>query len=427
MYLASVPNFRRCAMAMLLIVLGAGTLIPRLCAQTFRVIHYFTPQAYSPTDGLVADAAGNLYGSTLLGGTTDAGTVFRIMLRNSSWLYTPIYNFQGGNDGASPYATPIFGPDGALYGTTGFGGSNTNCPSGCGTVYKLFPPPTFCTTALCSWSDKVIYGFASQTPHDGFLPESRVSFDSHGNLYGSTYEGGNLPLASFGTIFQLIPSNGVWSEGILYTFAGMGTGNNPSTGVIVDSTGNLYAANGAAYICGFHQACGAVIELQYPSWNVLYTYAFDQSGDGTSPEGAPIWDAEGNMYGTTSQGSLDGSNGPTIWELSPSSGSWLRTTLYTWPVGAPGGRGSLTMDADGNLYGVQAVYGQGQGSVFKLTNRSGIWTYSTLHAFTGNDGSYPNGGVIVDGHGDVFGTTTYGGQISPRCGIGCGVVFEIIP
>jgi hypothetical protein len=118
-------------------------------------------------------------------------------------------------------------------------------------------------------------------------------------------------------------------------------------------------------------------------------------------------------------------NGPVIWKLSPTNNDWAETILYTWPLGAPGGMGSLTMDLDGNLYGVQAGGGQGPGSVFKLTNNNGVWVFSTLHQFNEFDGSYPNGSLIVDRNSNIFGTTNLGGLVTPECPSGCGVVFEI--
>lgn len=428
MLLAASRKLLRCAI-LLLVVSGIATLTPPICAQTYHIIHTFTQRSGSPGDGLVADAAGNLYGSTSEGGTTGNGTVFRMVFRNSVWTYSTLYSFQGGSDGSEPLATPVFGPDGALYGTT-YAGGNPNCPSGCGTVYRLVPSPTVCSSTSCSWSAQVIYSFGTNTP-DGINPKSRVSFDSHGNLYGSTYQGGNLPPPdqNFGAIFQLTHANGGWSENILLTFIGMGNGSNPTWGVIVDSAGNVYGTSPDADICGDHYACGTVFELQQPNWRYSFIYIFDHSDDGTVPYGAPIRDSEGNMYGSTANGSLDGSSGATIWKLSPSNGSWVRTTLYSWPLGAWGGLGSLTMDAHGNLYGIQApVYGSGAGSVFKLSNNNGVWTYSTLHEFNGIDGSYPNGNLVVDANGNVFGTTQAGGHPpTDWCYSGCGVVFEITP
>lgn len=427
----------RYCLVLLIVLLGeiAGLTLSA-CAQTFRILHYFSTQAHNPTDGLTADAAGNLYGATESGGSfagncvgSGCGTVFRLTFRNSSWLYTPIYEFQLGNDGAFPQAAPVLGPDGSLYGTTLEGGGSANCTYGCGVVYKLLPPPTTCPSTLCRWSDKVIYAFATQTIYDGMSPASRVTFDSAGNLYGTTKAGGNRIFGpNEGTAYELIHSQNSWSETILYSFLGglFGDIGSPASEVILDQVGNLYGT-GEGVDCGIHQGCGAVYELSpaQGGWREQYIHVFNEPGDGINPMGAPIWDGAGNMYGSTSEDSLAGNNGPTIWKLSPSNGTWTDEILYTWPLRAPGGNGSLTMDAQGNLYGVQFVYQQGNGSVFKLANNNGVWTYSTLHEFNGSDGSYPNGSLVVDRDGNIFGTTYAGGSSAPYCSGGCGVIFEI--
>jgi uncharacterized repeat protein (TIGR03803 family) len=413
---------------LLLILVANGT---TAWTQTFQVIHYFSPpQGYVSEDGLTTDPAGNLYGTTSLGGFlggqcagSGCGTVFRLAPHNSSWAYAAIYNFQGGSDGAFPFAPPVLGPDGRLYGTTYEGGGSTNCGgnSGCGTVYKLLPQPTVCRTALCYWSEVVTYAFAN----DGTYPESRVTFDSAGNLYGTTENGGEF---DDGTVYELTPSTGSWNESVIHSFLGPIGGDlyQPFSGVILDSPGNVYGT-GDGLQCGFRQECGAVYEVNpvQGGWGYQFIHRFTQPGDGNFPAGAPIWDSAGNMYGATEGGDIAGNNGPVIWKLSPSSHGWTETILYTWPLGTPGGRGSLTMDPDGNFYGVQACYGDGNGSVFKLTNDNGVWVYSTLHQFSGLDGSYPNGSLVVDRNGNIFGTTTYGGLVTPQCSEGCGVVFEI--
>jgi len=406
--------------------------------QTFQVIHYFSPQGYNPADGLTVDSAGNLYGTTASGGSLSGqcaaypgcGTVFRLTLHNSSWTYASLYNFQWGSDGAYPLAAPVFGPDGNLYGTTYNGGGSMYCQNlGCGTVYKLRPPPTVCRSVSCYWFEEVIYAFAVQTEYDGQSPDARVTFDPAGNLYGTTHLGGDIQLGGTndGTIYELTPLQGSWTETILHTFQGYPIDiGEPSSGVILDASGNVYGTGGGLD-CGLHQTCGAVYQLspRQGEWDYQFIHEFSQPGDGNAPAGAPIWDAAGNMYGSTAEGNIDGDNGPVIWKLSPTSTGWTETILYTWPLGAAGGNGSLTMDAYGNLYGVQASYGNGNGSVFKLTNNNGVWVYSTLHQFSGEDGSYPNGSPVVDSNGNVFGTTTYGGMVAPQCPQGCGVVFKI--
>jgi uncharacterized repeat protein (TIGR03803 family) len=441
MFLAKLsPTIEEVTTALVGVIFAVSMIFTPATAQTFRVLHNFTPQAYYPMDGLTMDAAGNLYGSTTGGGSQSGqcrayggcGTVFRVSFRNSQWLYAPIYEFQWGSDGAGPYAAPIVGPDGRLYGTTIEGGGSPECTAnlGCGTVYRLSPPSSFCPSAICLWHDEVIHAFEPQGNLDGSMPKSRVTFDAAGNLYGTTYAGGtNLFGPNFGTVYELTPTQAGWNEAVLWTFLGgylFGDIGAPDSAVILDSAGNIYGT-GEGSECGIFEGCGAVYQLSLAQgqWHYQLIHHFSQPGDGINPAGSPIWDTAGNMYGSTFENSLDGMTGPGIWKLSPSNGSWTETVLYNWPLGAPGGRGSLTMDAQGSLYGVQSIFGQGLGSVFKLTNSNGVWTYSTLHEFSGLDGAYPNGSLVIDRDGNIFGTTTEGGPAVPRCSSGCGVIFEI--
>ena len=193
--------------------------------------------------------AGNCVGS-------GCGAVFRLTFfatrhgstRRStsfSWAMTALF----------PQAAPVLGPDGSLYGTTLEGGGSANCTYGCGVVYKLLPPPTTCPSTLCRWSDKVIYAFATQTIYDGMSPASRVTFDSAGNLYGTTKAGGNRIFGpNEGTAYELIHSQNSWSETILYSFLGglFGDIGSPASEVILDQLGNLYGT-GEGVDCGIHQ------------------------------------------------------------------------------------------------------------------------------------------------------------------------------
>src|ERR1019366_2845509 len=147
-------------------------------------------------------------------------------------------------------------------------------------------------------------------------------------------------------------------------------------------------------------------------WTENVLYSFQNGSDGAYPAGGLIADASANLYGTTTSG--------TVFELSPSNGSWTFTLLYSF-TGGGGPRGSLTMDQAGNLYGTTLQDGNGLGSVFKLTPSNGTWTETDLYDFRGSDGEKPMGGVTLDSNGNLFGTTAYGGTN------GCGVAYEITP
>ena len=383
---------------------------------TLNIIHNFTggeDGAY-PRGGPTIDGVGNLYGTTEAGGGAGkAGTVFKIRRRNSSWVLSPLYAFTSGNDGAAPLAGVIRDSNGILYGTTSQGGQYTY-----GTVFKLRPGSTAPTTVITPWIESVLYSF--QGGNDGFVPGSDLVFDPEGNLYGTTQEGGAY---GYGTVFKLTPSDGGWTESVIYSFTGGADGASPVAGVVLDNSGNLYGTtpNG-----GSKSNVGVVYELT-PSgsgWNEAVLYAFQGENDGAAPYAGVILDQSGNLYGATYAGGVN--NGGTVFELSPSNGSWTLNVLYslTGPSGGNGGpAASLTMDAAGNLYGTTLYDGlYGSGSVFKLTSSNNSWTYFSLHDFAGgNDGEQPYSSPVFDSSGNLYGTAQDGGTD------GYGIVFQIMP
>jgi uncharacterized repeat protein (TIGR03803 family) len=386
-------------------------------AQTFTVIRNFTGGAdgAAPTAGLTIDRAGNLYGTASVSPNGD-GVVFRLSRRNSGWILTPLYSFQGGHDGSVPYGGVSIAADGNLYGTTYAGGL------GYGTVFKLQPSPVVCVTALCPWTETVLYRFAGGD--DGANPlYGNLVFDQTGSVYGTTSNGGS---SRGGTVYKVTHSGGGWTESVLYSFAGLTDGLDPVSGVIFDQSGNLYGATvqGGAYFL-----YGTIYELTSSGtgWMENILYSFSGGTDGGNPYGSPIFGMSGNLYGTAWFG---GSNdGGTVYQLTPANGTWDFGLVFSLQGEGNGGpTGSLTMDALGNLYGTtfsDGVYGSG--SVFKLTPTDGGWTYTSLHDFTaGDDGAGPWGGVAFDASGNMYGTTSSGGGAG--CGgIGCGVVWEITP
>ncbi len=410
----------RVADAAIALIILLGLTLVSAQAQTFTVLHTFSggSDGANPLAGLTMDHAGNLYGTASQGGA-GYGNVFKLAHQGSGWVLNPLYQFLGVPDGFFPEARVVFGPDGALYGTTLYGGiAGTGCVQGgplqCGTVFQLRPPPSACKTALCPWTETQLYEFNSQP--NLFWPNfGDLIFDQAGNLYGVAFEGGQYR----GGVFQLTPSNGGWTETNIYAFPYNDNGE-PLGGVISDSAGNLY---GTTYGTPPSGQYGTVYELtpSGSSWTESTLYTFQNGSDGASPRGDLIMDAAGNLYGTTSVGGPG--VGGTVWELSPSDGGWTSSVIYSFPGSTFGPFSPVLMDAAGNLYGTTLAGGAyQQGSVFKLTNSNGAWTYTTLHDFSnGSDGRSPYGHLILDSSGNLYGTAGWGGSTNH------GVIWEITP
>lgn len=226
-------------------------------AQTFAVLHTFTGGAdgANPVAGLTLDR-GNLYGTAAGGGLSrdgsSHGTVFRMQLHGSSWIFTPLYNFSGG-DGNSPQGRVTVGPDGSLYGTTAAAAHN-GCS--CGNVFNLKPPPTRPASPLTPWIETTVYYF-DYFAGDGNNPTGDIVFDAAGNLFGTTTTGGNDQLclgSGCGTVYELTRSGQNWSANFIYAFTEVAY--NPLSGVTRDPSGNLYFTASQGNI-----AHGAVLAL----------------------------------------------------------------------------------------------------------------------------------------------------------------------
>ncbi len=416
------------------VFLMAAILSVPAAAQTFTVLHSFMgSDGGTPNAGLTMDRAGNLYGTTMVGGNynpscfanTGCGTVFKLSHSGTGWVLSELYRFNGTSDGATPMARVVLGPDGALYGTTYYLG-----PNGDGTVFKLQPPATFCHSISCPWTQTTLIGLAQST---GDAPLGDLTFDAAGNIYGTTALGGifrNCEGSGCGVVYKLSRSGGSWTEDILYNFTDGADGGMPASGVIFDQAGNLYGTTMTEIFQG-HMA-GVVFELSPSSgsWTEKTLYHFTGGDDGSRPNTPLIRDAAGNLYGTTEY--AGSGRGGTAFELSPAGNNWNFTLLQSFS-GLAGSEGALIQDAAGNLYGTTNVDGlYGYGSVFKLTPSNGGYVYTSLHDFTaGSDGAYPYSNLVMDSQGNLYGTASSGG-LSGHCWnyLGyptCGVVFEITP
>ena len=404
------------AAAIAMVIASALTIVGAKTAQaqTFTLIHTFTGgmDGAAPEAGLTLDKAGNLYGTAAAGGTSGAGAVYKLTRRGTGFTLNPLYNFGGANDGASPIARVVFGPNGTLYGTTSDNGMGQGVV---GTVFNLGPPATVCKAALCPWNEKVLHRFTG-SGSDGFIPGyGDLLFDKSGNIYGTTIQGGTN---GKGIVFELTPSGGSWTESILFNMAAS-SGIYPYNGVIFDQAGNLY---GTTYEGGIMSTYGSIYELT-PSgsgWTQSTLHTLQEASDGAYPYGGVIFDQAGNLYGTTSYDGPDGAG--TVFELSPSDGGWTLNVLHSF-AGSEGPYGGVTMDAAGNLYGTTFAGGAHLfGSVYKLTPSGSGWTFTDLYDFTGgNDGGYPYGTVAIDANGNLYGTASHNGAL------GYGTIWEIMP
>jgi len=350
----------------------------------------------TPAGGVIFDQVGNLYGTTayggsgaciLLGTTVGCGAVFQMtppQNKGGAWTETVLYSFQGGKDGYVPQGNLIFDSAGNLYGVTLYGGGFGSCNSPyyqyCGTIFELSPPKT----KGGKWKEKVLYSFKSGT--DGANPNGGLVLDNKGAVYGTTYFGGSekgecdggVGGTGCGTVFELKPpvkKGDAWTEKALQRFHGQ-DGANPSSGVIFGGNGHLYGTVSA----GATNGNGAVFQLVAPTggfgpWEETLLHRFSDGNDGTSPRGALIFDATGDLYGTALGGST---HRGVVFRLKPPKGgnSWPLTVLYNL-TGSP-------------------------------------------------DGDHPTANLTFDGRGNLYSTTEWGGTGQP-CEGGCGTVFEVEP
>jgi uncharacterized repeat protein (TIGR03803 family) len=437
-------SWKRIGSGLLLLVAVFGLLItatlPAL-AQTETVLYNFCSapnctDGLDPTGNLIFDGAGNLYGTTVLGGNgcwsnpSGCGVVFEISPNGGrGWTETVLQSFSGPGDAANPINAPvIFDSVGNLYGTTDYGGSQNG-----GTVFELSQVGT-------GWTEAILNNMLYRQAVDGNQPEAGLLMDAHGNLYGTTTSGGiyncNTYLGGCGVVFELTPSQGgVWTETVLHRFMGSPDGGVSQGAVVADAQGNLYGTtvqggvygNGTVFVL-FKQP---LLSKASPPTRYSVLHSFAGGTDGVAPDAGLAFDTHGNLYGTTQYGGVYG-NG-TVFEMTPGkNGKWNEMLLYSF-TGGPDGAGPtapLVFDAQGNLYGTTAAGGSGSctggcGVVFELTpSQDGEWTETVLHSFAGppSDGAGPFvSGLIFDTQGNLYGTTNSGGLNNS------GTVFEVTP
>jgi uncharacterized repeat protein (TIGR03803 family) len=310
-----------------------------------------------------------------------------------------LWNFTGTPDGANPYGGVTLN-NGNFYGTTFSGGAY-----GFGAVYELQPNGTG------GYNESVLYSFCPASPSctDGQYPAfGSLLFDSAGNIYGTTYQGG---ANGFGVVFKLAPSGSTWNYDVLYSFGAVPDAENPVNGLIADAAGNIY---GTAYSGGGGNN-GAVFELSP-----------NGKGGWTEQVAAPINSLYGGLA-INSAGDIFGTTADTVFELKPNgSGGFLLTTLFTFNSADATTQGSdpngtPVLDSKGNIYGTTVSGGKNNdGAVYKLTlGTKGTYTEKLLYSF-GANGINPYSGVVFDPSGNLYGTAKLGGKD------GAGIVYELV-
>jgi uncharacterized repeat protein (TIGR03803 family) len=408
------------ALVMLILLLGAAFVQPSLYAQTETVLYSFTGASgdgIGPAASLIMDSKGNLYGTTQFGGSSTncprgCGTVFKL---DTAGKETVLYSFTGTPDGANPVSGLIMDPSGTLYGTTVNGGS-----AGLGTVFKID----------ATNHETILHSFAGGSTDGANPTDGNLLMDSSGNLYGVTLAGGStlttcLFGGSCGTVFKIDPTG---TETILHTFTNSGSdGGNPSGSLIMDSAGNLYGTTQAG---GGTLGGGTVYKLDNSGVETILITFSVLSPNPAGPSAGVIMDSRGDLFGTTQNGGI--ANDGVVFELTPSDTLAFSTSLVISPTNGGVTSAGLVLDKKGSVYGTTQQGGScniftgafvGCGVVFKV-DKSGNETI--VHNFSGLDGSNPLGGLIMDKKGNLYGTTSQGGAGYPT-GCSCGTIFKITP
>jgi uncharacterized repeat protein (TIGR03803 family) len=264
------------------------------------LLHSFTggEDGANPVGGVIFDTKGNLYGTTQIGGAFGYGVVFELSPSDSGqWKERVLHAFTGGIDGAYPDASMVFDASGNLYGTASSGGNGKCQGGGCGVVFKLS------INSKSTWKETVLHSFAGG---DGAIPGTTLAIDPNGNLFGTTWEGGTYNL---GVAFRLARrARGSWPEEIIHSFTDGKDGGVPQA-VILDSSGSLYGLATGGGIANCPYGCGVVFKLTPTAtgkWEETVLHSFTGGDDGANPEGDPLFDVTGNLYGTTTSGGVDG-------------------------------------------------------------------------------------------------------------------------
>jgi uncharacterized repeat protein (TIGR03803 family) len=396
-------------------------------AARVSVVYSFkgTPLSSTPEAGLITDASGNLYGTAAYGGVENSscsigcGTAFELSPeRAGKWNETVLYSLNNPDTGLYPSNPLIFDAAGNLYSATQVGGE-------LGVAFELLHQAT-------PWKYKLLHDFLGC--RDGQQPRSGLT-ELNGNFYGTTVAGGNSCSGGNGTVFELSRRGGHWKETVIHRFVPYADGASPQAGMTFDSSGNLYGTTSYGGNSSCASGCGTIFELspaQGGGWSKKVLHEFTGS-DGFMPLANLVWDASGNLWGSAEYGGDDscvGGGCGTIYKLSRDERArWRFAVAYVFLKQSQGTdpAGNMVFDASGNLYGTTVSGGNvaacpqpgGCGVVFRLSPERGKWKYTVLHIFNNTpDGAHPNG-LVMGANGTFFGTTIGGGAYS------MGTTFEV--
>jgi len=401
--------FPRTRLSLGLVLLSALTLSSGLQAAAWKekILHSFQgdPDGAEPIGPLTPDGHGNFYGTTDIGGL-GYGTVFKLSPDGSGgWTETIIHSFKDYLDGGYPFFTTlIFDSKGNFYGTTTGGG-----PNGHGLVFEFSPVGKH-------WKETVLYKTGGDSGCGD--PWGGVIMDRKGNFYGMCLVSG-FPQTE--AIFQLSQSHGTWKQKVIYNYHSAAD-NNGAGGLTMDAHGNIFAMLSAAY------DAPALVELS-PNpdggWTPTLIHVF---GKRIFPESVPVLDKAGNVYGTTEAGGAYDAG--TVYEFTLGANKkWAEKILYSFPSCQDGCSpfGGIVFDASGNIYGTTAAGGNSNaGSVFELSpDGHGGYQQTTLWLFNTKDGYQALNSLTLDSTGNLYGVTPYGDGGSCNSHNGCGLAFEL--
>jgi uncharacterized repeat protein (TIGR03803 family) len=384
----------RTSLAAALLAAGAASILCLPSAEGrgdgFKTIYSFQggSDGEEPQAPLIADAKGNLYGTTSGGGevcgTEYCGTVFELTPRGKE---TILHIFQGGDDGIEPTAGLLLDGAGNLFGATKFGGGTGGCNNGetncCGTVFELAPDGT----------ETVLYRFSGGS--DGSEPAYALISDDKGNLFGTTTIGGT----SYGVVFKVTPKG---METVLHSFTAGDDGAFPSGGLVADRHGNHFGVTAA----GGGADDGVVFEVTSSGTEkLLYSFCSQANcADGGQPSGTLLADKSGNLYGTAAIGGAK--KWGVVFKLAPGG---AESVLYSFQGGNDGisPDGGLISDRKGNLYGVTNLGGTSdEGTIFAITPGG---SETVIYDFPGGSDGYDPSAALLLVKDTLYGTTVLGG------------------